>query len=413
MKRICIPAISAPLPFLNTLVPSEKYFCDMYGPECTRKREDSGVYYSFTREIAEQINSVTKSYHAAFMKATEKVISSDQLMEESGIPSAFWEPIRKSWEVNRTTSISGRFDFILDSTKTIKLLEYNADSAGALLESAVIQRKWAKSMHLIDGKNASQKLELSLISQWKSMALPKESVLHFMIDNDGEEKYNAAYMQEIASAAGYKSKLCIGLDDFVKDSNGNIFHSDGERVQHVWKMWSWDTVFHSKLAGGRSKESASPQPCLHEILLHPEILVIEPLWKIVTTNKMTMMHLGMDTDLHMLRVSQRVPTGYKYFKKPIAGRGGRGVIFSDEIHDKKTGHQSDSVDSRFIYQKEASQNPTDGWFSTIGSWVVGSEAAGFGVREDKSNIISQESPFRAARIVDPPSHAVSAEAVRG
>ena len=398
MKRVSVPAISAQLPFLNSLVPSEKYFCDVYGPECTRKQEETAVYYMFTPELEDQINTVTKTFHDAFMKATEKVIKSNRLMMDFGIPHTFWEPIRKSWSEHRAMTISGRFDLILDKTQTIKVLEYNADSAGALLETAVIQKKWAKSMHVIEGGDAGRKLELALISQWKSLRMLKGTVCHFMIDNDSEEKYNAAYMQEIASAAGLKSKLCVGLDDFVRDSSGNIFHVDGERVRFVWKMWSWNSVFNSYEKDLSKSTGARAQTLrLHDILLHPDISVMEPLWKIVTTNKMTMTQLGLENSQHVLRASDQPLLHQAFFKKPVAGRGGRGINFFEEgsSYTKK----GESVqDSGYIYQEAANQKPLDGWFSTIGSWVVGSEPAGFGVREDTSSIITQDSPFRAARV---------------
>ncbi|KNH08268.1 trypanothione synthetase [Perkinsela sp. CCAP 1560/4] len=399
MKRVCIPAISAPLPFLNTMVPSEKYFSSVYGVDCTRKAENTGVYYAFDAELEKEIRRVTCEIHAEFLRATEKIIQSDAALEACGIDRLFWEIIRKSWKTQGNQSISGRLDFLLDNTNTIKLLEYNADSAGGILETAVIQRKWARSMHLKKGEDAGQKLELALINRWKSMEIARDEVMHFMIDNEDEEKYNAAYMQEVASAAGFKSKLCIGLDDFVW-SDEKIHHVDGEPVKYVWKMWSWDTVLKSRLTNpGKGPIKNNTRPKLHDILLHPDILVLEPLWKVVTSNKMALVHLDPKDTSNILKVSTERPESWKYFQKPVNGHGGSSVAMYEPGKKLIVQRGGSFADSKLIFQEAAAISPLDGCYSTIGSWIVGNEFAGFGVREDTNQIISQDSPFRAARVV--------------
>jgi len=380
------------------MVPSEKYFSEVYGLECTRKAESTGVYYSFDDGIEKQIARVSSEVHDMLIQTTGKVIQSDEALKACGIHRIFWEPIRHSWKTQQDNSIGGRLDFVLDKKNTVKLLEYNADSAGAMLETAVIQRKWARSMHLKEGEDAGRQLEMALINRWKRMNISKDDVMHFMIDNEGEEKYNAAYMQEVASTAGYKSKLCIGLDDFQWGDDEKIYHADGECVKHVWKMWSWDTVFHSYLSNVTGGAQKTPRPKLHDILLHPDVLVMEPLWKAITTNKATLLHLPASESPHLLRCSDRRPSSWKYFQKPINGHGGNLVSVYDAQHHLIERKEGQHEESKCIYQEAADAVSLDGYYSTIGSWIVGDKFAGFGVREDTCQIISQESPFRAARI---------------
>jgi glutathionylspermidine synthase len=85
-----------------------------------------------------------------------------------------------------------------------------------------------------------------------------------------------------------------------------------------------------------------------------------------------------------------------YVKKPILGREGANIqlagTFSDTLIDGS--HQAPEYDpSGYIYQAYAPLPNFQGRHPVIGSWIIGDDPAGIGIREDKTIITGNGSHF--------------------
>ena len=105
------------------------------------------------------------------------------------IPAAYHEYAAKSWAA-REPSVFGRFDFAYDGKGPPKLLEYNADTPTALLESSVAQWNWLEQAILPRRPEADQfnSLHEKLIERWRGvLAGAAEGMVHFARSSDPED----------------------------------------------------------------------------------------------------------------------------------------------------------------------------------------------------------------------------------
>ncbi|NJN34837.1 MAG: glutathionylspermidine synthase family protein, partial [Saprospiraceae bacterium] len=88
-----------------------------------------------------------------------------------------------------------------------------------------------------------------------------------------------------------------------------------------------------------------------------------------------------------------------YVKKPILSREGANVTV---VENNKYITHTEGVygEEGFIYQQLAPLPNYDGNFALIGSWVIGQEAAGIGIRESEQLITDNKSRFVPHIIMD-------------
>jgi glutathionylspermidine amidase/synthetase len=226
-------------------------------------------------------------------------------------------------------------------------------------------------------------------------------------------------MQNVFREAGIESKLCIMTDKFYwKDSR--IVDSDGVTVNVVWKLWMWETVFQDYIEATKErglddknsktfidgwKPTDGEHPRLSDILLNDQIKVIEPLWKVITSNKGLLPVLWTMYPNHPLLLHsewtltdelKREP----FVKKPIVGRCGHNVTLyensGDSVIDETMGKFS-ARDS--VYQQMFQLANYDGYHPIIGSWIIHDHFAGFCIREDQKLITDANSPVTACCLV--------------
>eukprot|EP00759_Apiculatamorpha_spiralis_P004855 PhF_6_TR12927/c0_g1_i1/m.20396/K01460/gsp; glutathionylspermidine amidase/synthetase len=401
MQRVIFRTSGTAKAFLTGVSPAEKFFIEKYGADVTKTTADpTSSYYKFDKTYSTLIADATIELHSMCMKATGKVIQSDDLLTRFGVDQKFWPKIRKSWETQRNWTLTGRFDFAVAPNNVVKMFEYNADSAGTLFECAYIQHRWANAVGVSEGSDAGAPLETATERGWAALNIPKGTIVHFLIDDDPEELYNALYMQEIAAKTGVVSKLCQKTSDLRVDGDGTVRHKDGEVITHVWKMWMWETIFR------RDQPFNAGEPSLQQIFLNDAITVIEPLWKVITSNKALLVVLWemFPNHPHLLRTEwQLTPelTKTGYARKPIVGRCGYNVALFPPGHSSHAVEENagNFGDRAAVYQEMVPLPHFHGCYPTIGSWVVGEGYGGFGLREDNLLITSHDSPYCACRIM--------------
>ncbi len=392
--------------------PEERaYAAAMGGLVLSRDPDLQKRYVCLSESAFRELRHASNELHAMFLQATDCVMDSDALLSKFGFPPQLWSRLRSSWDNRKNHMITGRLDFAV-SESGIKVYEYNADSASCYMECAHIQQLWARSHHIVEGHNGGEHLREHLVHAWKKANIA--GPLHILLDSDPEETYHALFMKSTMDEVGIDCRIIHDLKELAWGKNGEVVDAVGTPIHCVWKTWAWETALdqlraeidldteamlpdqRQKIGGGR--------PALIDVLLRKEVVVFEPLWTLVPSNKAILPILWdmfpehpnlLDTRFELtdaLRASG-------YVEKPIVGRCGANIsiVGADQKLVDTVGGQFYDKDS--IYQKKFDLPCIDGFYTQISSFVVDGRYAGAGARVDKSPIINGESDILPLRIV--------------
>lgn len=415
-----------------------------------------------------RIGRAATSLHRLAMDSTRQVLESPDathLLEHYfGVPREIQPLLRRSWEL--TPPLGGRFDFGYDGQRIV-MLEYNCDSSGALLECCDTQERMAQSYGVTTGASTGSFWSAKCLSffeqlQSNGQVCPCHNLIHFMIDDDDEERYTAMTVMRIAEEAGFRTKLQIKVPGFafrdgspvnaapktVSTRHATIVDADGEEVLLVWKSWSWDTVLH-QFAEQQLLDEMPSTPTLSDILLNNNVRVFEPLWKAITGSKaiLPFMYARAQDHENMLpasfdRTKEIIST--HHVSKPVNGRAGQNIAMHDPVtaedalsaapemdfsapvsphllsQSVRTPYLSQATqsfdgsnecspgkffDSVLVYQQRLFLKRFEGkYFPIFCGWVIGDEFSGVVVREDTSKITELASVVVPARVVRHENH---------
>src|SRR3954470_20962477 len=96
--------------------------------------------YVLTTAEVQKLCQAASDLAELFHRAADHVIKNN-LWPLLGLQSHEADLLASSWE-RRESSLHGRFDFLFDPQGCPKLLEYNAETALSMVETAVIQKGW-------------------------------------------------------------------------------------------------------------------------------------------------------------------------------------------------------------------------------------------------------------------------------
>jgi glutathionylspermidine synthase len=339
------------------------------------------AYYQFTTEQVDTIERATNELHARCLEAVQHVIDAKRYAELR-IPDSAIPLITKSWE-DEPPSIYGRFDLAYDGKSPPKMLEYNADTPTSLLEVSVIQWDWLQALH--PGADQFNSVHEKLVAywQWISGDLQQNTdvgaMVHFASIDDIEDGMTAAYMAETAAQAGLKVKL-LSMEDIGWDPSAKEFcDREDVRIDTLFKLYPWEWLIHEPF-GAHIKPSG--------------VAMIEPAWKMVLSNKGILPILWEMFPEHgnLLPAYFDDPNGmFEYAKKPLLSREGANVtVHTMKEHVESTG---DYGAEGYVFQQLAPIPDFGGKRPIIGSWIIGQEAAGMGVREADGWVTGNTSRF--------------------
>ena len=398
--------------WLNIANHDEAAFVEMMGGHfLTEKVEDQTRYFLISDTAQHRLEQATNELHSLFMHATDYVLAHDELLAKFNFPDAILPKIKQSWDNRLNEIITSRFDFSL-TPQGLKVYEYNCDSASCYMEAGKVQGKWAKHYGVNKGIDAGQDLFNDLVNAWKKSQA--KDLVHILRDDDPEEKYHAFFMQEVLTAAKIRSKIVVDLNNFAWDSNGNIIDSEGEQVLWVWKTWAWETALDqirseceidnlhasSALQGDSTKTIR-----LTDVLLQKQVMVFEPLWSLIPSNKAILPVLWSLFPNHPLLLHSAfelnddlIASGYVI--KPIVGRCGSNIslLDSEENYLERSGGNFSTQNS--IYQQLFPLPLVGGYYTQVCTYTAAGIYSGSGVRVDKSMIINQASDCMPLRIIN-------------
>ena len=399
--------------WLNIANDDEAAYVDMMqGHKLTSVLADQHRFFTISDTGAQTIEHATNELHGLFMHATDYVLQHPELLKKFNLPEVVLSKIRQSWDNRLNQLITSRFDFAL-TPWGLKVYEYNCDSASCYMESGKVQGKWGKHFGVKLGVDAGQDLFKDLVKAWRKSDV--KGMVHILQDDEAEEHYHALFMKGVIEAAGYECRIIIGLSELRWQSDGSIIDGHGDTLNFVWKTWSWETALDQIRQECESEQpqsetfeplwQAGEVPRLVDVLLRKHIMVFEPLWTLIPSNKAILPVLWSLFPNHpyLLNTSfelsdELMETGYVV--KPIVGRCGANIQLIDDQKNLLAQTDGHFMAQDQIYQQLFALPKVSDYYVQICSFTAAGKYAGAGVRVDNNMIINGKSDCMALRIVE-------------
>ncbi|HET6559785.1 MAG TPA: glutathionylspermidine synthase family protein [Prolixibacteraceae bacterium] len=334
--------------------------------------------YSFSEQEILQIEKATGEIFSMCCEAVDYVIKREWY-DRFFIDKKYGELIRWSWQEDQP-SLYGRMDLSVNKDR-ISLLEFNADTPTSLLESAVIQWYWMKDVKpMADQFNSIHEKMLEhfkVIRRWR-----KSNLMHFCCQEGSmEDLMTVKYMEDVAQQADLDTRF-LYMNELSFDTRQNCFTDNlFEPIETIFKLYPYEWML---------AEEFGPEL----IATREQCWWIEPAWKMLLSNKMILcvLHELFPRSPYILPCKTTKPHSGDYVQKPIYSREGANVdIWINGRSVEKTGGEYGS--EGFVYQQYAPLPDFNGNYPVVGSWVIGGEAAGMGIRESDGLITGNTSRF--------------------
>jgi glutathionylspermidine synthase len=339
---------------------------------------DESACYGFTADEIDTLEAVTAELHQMSLSAIDTIIERGGL--ERYALERFGDFVTASWR-SKEASLYGRFDLRYDGKSPAKLLEYNADTPTSLIEAAVAQWNWLQAVR--PQSDQFNSLHEKLIARWQAIRATLHSVsptIHFTCVADNEEDVgNIEYLRDTALQAGIEARF-IAIADIGWSEQANAFVDlDNLPIRALFKLYPWEWM---------ARENFGPN------IARSQLTVIEPAWKILLSCKAilpVLWELYPDHPNLLPAYFEPGKLGERYVRKPLYSREGANVeiygprgVFAQPGTYGAEGH---------VYQAYAPLPEFDGNYPVIGTWIVGDEPCGMGIREDKTPVTSNTSRF--------------------
>ncbi|HYA21410.1 MAG TPA: glutathionylspermidine synthase family protein [Burkholderiales bacterium] len=342
---------------------------------------DESACYHFSSAEIDELESAAAELHSMCLQAVEEIIRLDGF-EQLAIPRWCVPYIVESWKL-RAPSLYGRFDLSYDGVNPPKLLEYNADTPTAALETAVVQWYWLQDVRQ---GNADQfnSLHERLIKRWKILAknIPVDTPVHFACVKDNPEDLgNLEYLRDTALQAGLDARFIFIEDIGWAQDLGRFVDCSDHPVRVLFKLYPWEWLVR--------------EPFGTNIPVSGTIFV-EPAWKMLLSNKGLLAALWKLFPEHPNLLPTYPRPGKidgAHVRKPILSREGANIaIYSGRGQEIFATEGSYGAEG-YIYQALHPLPEFDGNHPVIGAWIVGDQPAGIGIREDLGLVTTNASRF--------------------
>jgi glutathionylspermidine synthase len=339
---------------------------------------DESACYTFSLGEIEDIENATASLWEMCLTAVQHVID-HQLYNMFQIPETIIPYLKRSWHED-APSIYGRFDLCYKNGQ-IKMLEFNADTPTSLYEAGIVQWFWLQDYDKT--KDQFNSIHEKLIAHWKFLSsYLHPGTLHFScLKGSLEDLTNTEYLRDCAMQADIDSRH-IFIDDIGWDDSRQMFaDTDGLPIKNLFKLYPWEFLMEDPFA---EKLAIDSNRCFF----------IEPPWKMILSNKAILPVLWKLFPGHPLLLPAyfehaKLPS---YVKKPMLSREGANIdiVSGNEIKYSTDGEYGESG---FIYQELFELPCFEGNYPVIGSWVIGQQPAGIGIRESNTLVTDNLSRF--------------------
>ncbi len=341
---------------------------------------DESAYYQFSMNEVEELESATSELFDRCLDAVQHVID-HRLYSQFKIDPKFIPLIEDSWN-NDAPSIYGRFDFVYDGKNPPKMLEFNADTPTSLFEAGVVQWYWLEDV--MPSADQFNSIHEKLIAYWKYL-IPylNYGTLHFCCLKDNlEDLTTVEYLRDCAIQAGLETEFIYLEDVGWNDDTHRFVDMEDGNITNIFKLYPWEWLIDEDFS--------------NNLLINPEQTCwMEPAWKMLLSNKAILPILWELFPDHpnLLEAYFEPKFSRDFVRKPLFSREGENVsIYQNGNILSQTGGVYGA--EGYIYQKycELPNFPVNN-YPVIGSWVIGCEPAGIGIRETNTLITDNLSRF--------------------
>lgn len=376
-----------------TLPPREGYAARLEEIGLSWHALDGGAYwgegaaYAFTPAEIERIEAATSELVRMCFDTVEDIVSRRDFAG-MGIEPTFWSRIERSWAEDEPT-LYGRMDLALTRDGQLKLLEFNADTPTSLLEAAVAQWHWLEDRlragQLPAGTDQFNRVHEALIEQFTYLREARGiHEMHFASAGGSEEDFGTVqYLRDTAQQAGLRTTF-LHVHEIGHHPVGQHFVGrDGEPIRALFKLYPLEWMMAEEFGTE---------------LISTHTVVVEPLWKALLSNKAILARLwarypGHDLLLPAFLEPGRVPGDV--VRKPIFSREGASVTITGRHAIATAGEYGAEghVEQAYVELPEFTASDGTPRYPVLGSWVIGQDAAGLGVREGRSRVTDNTASF--------------------
>jgi glutathionylspermidine synthase len=346
---------------------------------------DESAAYQFTAAEIDTLEAAGYTLQEMCLAAAQNIID-EKRYAELDIPDFAVEAIEWAWNTE-PPAIYGRFDVSwagAQSGTPPKLLEYNADTPTSLLEAAVIQWHWLKDMpqSLVSYKpDQFNSIHEKLIAKWKDIDPYLSKPIYFAALDNPEDQLTVTYLRDTAQQAKLDTVQMFMQEIGWNDSQQAFLDPDEHPMFSIFKLYPWEAML---------QEEFGP----HALATYQAIRWIEPIWKMLLSNKGILPILWQLYPNHELLLESRFDspgTMRNYVRKPLMSREGANItLVRDNANVVST---PGPYNGKQIYQALAPAATFDNRHTVLGLWMIDQDCCGMGVRESFSPITDNLSSF--------------------
>jgi glutathionylspermidine synthase len=285
------------------------------------------------------------------------------------------ELLTSSWERGEW-ALHGRFDFLFDVEGCPRLLEYNAETALSLVETAVIQKCWLGDV--LPQHDQFNLLEQSLVQAWRESGF--KHVHCAWRPRHAEVEGTVRYMAQLMRRAGIQATLMAMHRMGWNSRLGKFVDQDRAPITCCFKLYPWEWMLREPFANRVQASGCS---------------FVEPPWRLLLGSKGILCVLAELFGDHPSVVACRTSPEYlgaNFVSKPLFGHEGHNVVVhrNSAVVETLSGEYGDEPK---VYQAFVESPRYDGFLPQFGVWMVRDQPVAICVRETLGSIISAKSAF--------------------
>jgi glutathionylspermidine synthase len=357
----------------------------------TRPYWDESACYEFAASEIDQLEAAANELQGMCLVAAQNVID-NQRYAELEIPAEAVPLIEWAWN-EEPPALYGRFDMLYDGSAPPKLLEYNADTPTSLLEAAVIQWYWLQDVY----KEADQfnSLHEKLIAKWRDVDSYLQKPVYFASADNPEDRLTVAYLRDTAEQAGLSTRQMLMQDIGWNERRQCFVDTDPaeNQIDSIFKLYPWETMLEESFA-------------TQALRTYKDMRWIEPIWKLLLSNKGILPVLWELYPNHELLLESRFVTGASgwqpsagWVRKPLHSREGANIAMA--LPDGRVIHTDGPYKDRLLIDQRVGNLASfpdalrlgTTRYPILGLWMIDQECGGMGIREDATPITGNLSSF--------------------
>lgn len=340
-----------------------------------------------TNEVAIVQPTEADAYYEAANELFEMLVAAGQHVidenrfAELGIPENLVELIKLSWDDDRQLHLYGRFDLAGGiAGQGIKLIEFNADTATCLPETAVVQYAHLKANGLDENQQFNAVFE-TLTGQFEELLAInpdlQPTLLLSAIQDVPEDDANVALLGEAAREAGFDIEFDF-IDNVEFSAEEGIFwqnpkNGEFEKLDFWFKLVPWESI---------AEEEPDLTQILTEIVRKRLAIVLNPAYTLLFQSKYILKILWELYPDHplLLETDTKPLAGKPCVEKVLFGREGANTRILNADGSERQAAGGDYGDYPKIYQQYV-DFPQDSAGHTYQAGVFyAGEACGLGFR---------------------------------